>query len=72
MSYIWGDQVWVGYVPSSPALSTPAAGYTFEWGKRTVSRFRLDPEHADLIEAQHSVDVRVSCSDSGGVLYNVV
>ncbi len=72
IAYIWGDQVWAGYVPSSPALSTPAAGYTFEWSKRQVSRFRLDPEHSDLIEAQHSVDSRISASDSGGVLYNAV
>jgi len=71
-SFIWGDQVWVGYVPPSPALMTPAAGYTFEWSKRQVSRFRLDPEHSDLIEASHSVDARISASDAGGVLYGCV
>ena len=72
MSYIWGDQVWAGFVPSSPALTTPAAGYTFEWLTRGVSRYRLDPEHSDLIEAQHAVDHRISASDAAGVLYNCV
>jgi hypothetical protein len=72
MVYIWGDQVWAGYVPPSPALNTPAAGYTFEWLNRSVNRYRLDPEHSDLIEAQHAVDHRISASDAGAVLYNCV
>ena len=72
MQAIWGDGVWMGYVPSSPALNMPAAGYNFEWLNRTVKRYRLDPEHSDLIEAQHAVDARIVSEDAGAVLYNVI
>lgn len=69
---IWGDAVWIGYVTPSPALMTPSAGYVFEWQNREVRRYRLDTNHADLIEAQHSVDEVISASDAAGVLYNTV
>lgn len=72
MQNIWGDGVWMGYVPNSPTMNTPAAGYTFEWMNRSVNRYRLDPEHSDLIEAQHAVDTRIVATEAGAVLYNVV
>lgn len=71
-SYIWGDGVWIGYVPAAPALMTPAAGYVFEWQTRQVNRFRLDPEHSDMIEATHSVAEVVSASDAAAIIFNVI
>ena len=52
------------YVPKSPSLLTPAAGYTFAWtgytgagpdGQR-VSRFRMDNLRADRIEMEMAYD----------------
>jgi len=70
--YIWGDQFWCGYVPATPSLMTPAAGYVLEWGNRTVRRYREDQEHQDVVEAMHYTDEVITASDSGAVLYNVV
>lgn len=28
---VWGDDVWIGYVPSSPDRDIPSAGYTYAW-----------------------------------------
>jgi hypothetical protein len=72
LAYIWGDAMWMGYVPPSPALMTPAAGYTLEWETRQVRRYREDQERQDILEASHNIAVVISASDSGGVLYNVI
>lgn len=72
MGFIWGDALWIGYVPSSPALMTPAAGYVLEWEKRTISRFREDQERTDVIEGSHNVDEIVTASDAGAIIYNAV
>jgi len=71
-AYIWGDQFWCGYVPQTPSLMTPAAGYVLEWQAREVRRYRLHTRHADKIEAQHSVAELISASEAGAVLYNAV
>jgi len=71
-AYIWGDQVWLGYVPDVPSLMTPAAGYILEWEAPVVKRYRLDTRHSDKIEVEHSSAEIISASDAGAVLYNVV
>ncbi len=70
--YIWGDGLWMGYVPSTPALLTPAAGYVLEWNSRQVRRFRRDEEYSDKIEASHSVIETITASDAGATIYNCV
>jgi hypothetical protein len=71
-TYIWGDQMWIGYVPGQPSLMTPAAGYVLQWGDRQISRFRLDREHADEFEAGHFTAEIITASDAGAVIYNTV
>jgi hypothetical protein len=71
MTYIWGDDFWVGYVPPTPALMAPAAGYVFEWETRKVARFREDQERQDVIEASHSVAEKITASDAGAIIYDV-
>ena len=52
------------YVPDSPSLMHPSAGYTFAWGGYTgagpdgqrVSRFRMDHLRSDRIEMEMSYD----------------
>ncbi len=72
MAYIWGKTLWIGYVPPSPALMTPAAGYVLQWQSREIRRYRLDTRHADKIEAQHSTTEIVTASDSGAIVYAAV
>jgi hypothetical protein len=69
---IWGDAVWIGYVPSSPGLMTPAAGYVFEWMARQTRTYRMDQERTDVFEASHSTDEVVSSSDAGGIIINAI
>jgi len=71
VSYVWGDDFWLGYVPTTPALMEPASGYVFTWQDFTVSRFREDQEKQDIIEAEHHTDEVICASDAGGIIYNV-
>lgn len=71
-TYIWGNQFWLGYVPSAPALMTPATGYVFTWGPRTVRTYREDEEHADVFEAEHATAEKITASDAGGGFYGVI
>jgi hypothetical protein len=64
---IWGDFFWVGWVPPTASLRTPAAGYVFEWKGRTTERFREDQEHQDIIAVEHHTDERITASDSGAI-----
>ena len=58
-----GDTALLLYVPDSPSLMTPSAGYTFNWqyagaggdGQR-VSRFRMDHLRSDRIEMEMAYD----------------
>ena len=58
-----GDTALVMYVPDSPSLMHPSAGYTFAWqyagaggdGQR-VSRFRMDHLRSDRIEMEMAYD----------------
>jgi len=71
-TFIWGKYLWVGYVPNTPSLMAPAAGYVLEWQTRQVRRYREDQEHADVIEASHNVTEVISASDAGAVIYKAV
>jgi hypothetical protein len=71
MTDIWGDFLWVGYVTPAPAIDEPTAGYCFRWGARSVSRYREDVRHRDLIEAEEWMDECITASDAGGGFYDV-
>lgn len=71
-SYVWPNNMWMGYVPPSPALGTPAAGYTFTWKPREVRTFRRDEEEATVYRCRQSFDVAVTSSDSGYEFINCV
>lgn len=72
MTYIWGDDFWVGYVPAAPALMAPAAGYVLSWGARSVSRFREDQERQDIFEASEHADEVITASAAGAIVYDAV
>jgi len=71
-SYVWGNDMWIGYVPMSPGLRTPAAGYVFQWMSRKVERFREDQEHQDVIAVEEHCDERVTASEAGAIIANCV
>lgn len=68
MSDVWGDMLWVGYVPMSPALEEPAAGYTLRWGQRSVANYREDIRHRNIIEVEEWTDEIITASDAGGIM----
>lgn len=72
MSQIWGDGLWLGYVPSRPSLLTPAAGYVLEWQTSMIKRFREDQAYTDVIEASHSTAEVISASDAGAYIDDAV
>jgi hypothetical protein len=65
LDFIGGNHLALIYVPSSPALDEPASGYTFVWKGREVNRYREDQEHADVVEALMSWDVKATATDAG-------
>ena len=72
LAYIWGKDFWLGYVPPSPGLMIPAAGYVFEWQARQVERFREDQEKQDIFTASMNWDVELTAADAGYKLVSVV
>jgi len=72
LSFVWGKHAFLGYVPSSPGLMTPAAGYLFTWKNRVVERYRLDKEKSDLVRVEWHYDDKVTASDAGYLLKSVV
>jgi hypothetical protein len=65
MGFIWGKQAVLMYVPDSPGLMVPAAGYTFVWKPFEVSRFREDQERQDVVEVRQNVDEVITGSIAG-------
>ena len=72
IEYIWKDDLWVGYVPESAQLMSPASGYVLSWGSRTASEFREDQEKQDIFEVAEYTDEVITASDAGGIVYNAV
>jgi hypothetical protein len=71
-SFIWGKSMWVGYVPPSAALATPAAGYVFVWKGRDVRTFRREEEEATAYRVREHYVPKVTCSDAGYELIDCV
>lgn len=73
-SYVWGDGFWTGFVPNAPALETPAAGYVLVWGQgnRAVEQYFEVPEKQYVVESGWSTSEKVTASDSGFLMMNVV
>ncbi len=71
-SYVWGDMFWVGYVPQTPGLMTPAAGYVMNWGGNVVETFREKQEKQNVYTAEHHTDEVITASEAGAVLADVV
>jgi hypothetical protein len=73
---IWTKDVWVGYVAPNPMIEEPSALYTFVWPEngaiRGVRTWREEKIHSDMYEAFMSYDIKVTGSDLGYLLNNVI
>lgn len=77
-SYILGAHALLAFVPPSPSLMTPAAGYTFRWtGLRgsvdgaSVSTMRMDHIKSDRHEIETNIDMKVVAPLVGAFFQNV-
>lgn len=69
-SRIWGKHALLIYVPNTPSLRQPAAGYTFTWQRvpqslRYIKRMRDEEREADIIEANAYYDHKVTGAAAG-------
>lgn len=79
-SFIGGKHALLSYVPASPGLLTPSAGYTFSWTGRVgsgndglrIKRFRLDAIESDRVEIDMSYDQKKISADLGAFFGGIV
>lgn len=76
-SRIWGKNGLLLYVPTTPSLRTPAAGYTFVWNRvpnalTYIKRMRDEEREADIIECNTYYDQKVTGANSGTFLSGAV
>ncbi len=70
LSYLWGKDVVLAYVPDRPGQKVPAYGYEFVWGyggrPQMVDRWREEPRASDLIRVRRRYDLKLTALDSNG------
>lgn len=76
-SRIWGKHGLMLYVPPSPSLMTPAAGYTVVWQRvagalQYMQRFRKDEQEADLLVINSYFTQKRTSAAAGAFLQNAV
>jgi hypothetical protein len=59
LAYIWGQDVWLGYVEPSPGLKKLSLGYTFQWKERQVRKIRQDFELATYVDVMEYTDEKI-------------
>lgn len=63
-SYLWGKDIVMAYVPSSPGKKVPAFGYEYSWGingaEQAIERWREDKRVADLIRIRRRYDLKLT------------
>lgn len=67
LSYLWGKDVLLAYVPSGPGMKVPAYGYEFVWGypqEQVVDRWREEPRKSDLIRVSRRYDLKLTALDA--------
>jgi hypothetical protein len=71
LGYIWGKDVWMGYVPARPGLKIPAFGYEFTQniggGRRAVDRWREERRVSDIIRTRWRYDLKLTAVDDSGL-----
>ena len=77
--YIWGKKALLMYVPPSPGIRVPAAGYTFVWRQTdggsltvTIRNTREDNRDRDFLKGKHAFDAKITATDLGYYLNTCV
>ena len=74
---IWGKHALFLFVPASPSLMTPAAGYTFVWqavpnALQYLKRMRDEEREVDILELNTYFDQKITASRAGEFCHNVI
>lgn len=64
LSYLWGKDVVLAYVPPRAGLKVPAFGYEFVWNGQTVERWREERRRSDILRVRRSYDMKFIAKDS--------
>lgn len=79
-AWIVGKSALLAYVPKSPGIMIPAAGYTFSWtgylgasnqGSR-IKKFRMEQLASDRIEGEIAFDQKVVSTDLGSYFDGII
>lgn len=79
-SFIAGKNALLCYVPSSPGLYTPTAGYTFSWngymgaaaqGQR-IRKYRVETKDSEIVEIDMAFVQKLISADLGAFFLNTV
>lgn len=63
LSYLWGKDVVLAYVPPRAGLKVPAFGYEFVWNTQTVERWREERRRSDVLRVRRSYDMKFIAKD---------
>lgn len=71
VTYLWGKDVILAYVPGRPGIKQMGTGYEFVWGypsDQVVDRWREDPRKSDLIRCSRRYDLKLVGQEGDGKL----
>lgn len=79
-AFIGGKKALLVYVPATPGLMTPSAGYTFSWtgylgagpGGNRIKRFRMEHLASDRVEIEMAFDQKLIAADLGAFWDTIV
>ena len=73
-AWVHGDNALLYYVPSSPGIDVPSAGYTMQWGPRSVLNYEDTPagKMTDVVEVHEYVDFEITASALGVFFSDIV
>lgn len=69
LGYLWGKDVLLAYVPSSPGLKIPAFAYEYVWGfgagnPQIVDRWREEPRASDILRVRRRYQFKLTALDA--------
>lgn len=66
ITYLWGKDVVMAWVPPRAGLKIPAYGYEFTWGTQSVDRWREEQRKSDIIRVSRSYDLKLVAQGDAG------
>jgi hypothetical protein len=71
-AFVWPNNAALLWVPPSPGLMVPAAGYTFTFMQRTIESHRRAEAKATAYRAEQHYDTKIVAPDAGYEFINAV